>query len=439
MMLYTDRRVTSCFHLASDIIEERTGLRLPLPKPDMGKKRDEKEIYKKQLQEANISIRPIKEIEDNALILFQNPMGFHVGVCISDMDNRIVHGATGEKSRSSTMTQMKRTYKVIAIYKIEKGQPGDFDENLPKAELFDPGSIALIAILALGAGRIIRNWIDRQDRDLPDRDISNLFNLTGGRNETRHDQALPLPMGRIRVFPDFSILPYNRYRGQNDAPIQEWLAGLNFGVGRMRMSSLRLGDTDFLQFLGFGSPNSFETIGEPGVSAPSYWRDNVGGARSRTQEFSTFRELDYRAPFLIAFSASDVGAETSFVGSDAVGFGIEGVRGTTDLSETAAGREAIQTAAFRLSLGDSISAIQDDIINDLLADPPLGFTGNVVDVAAEIIGAAVRGDDGSGVGGGAGRGGDSGGDRGGSGFGGPGEGNPGDNEGPGGGGGGGDN
>ena len=100
------------------------------------------------------------------------------------------------------------------------------------------------AAISLG-GRLLVNAIappplpDARPSAAPDP----VWSLTGGQNQARPYQPLPLVLGSHRVFPDLSASPYNRYEGsEND---QYLYSAFNFGLGGddLDIDDLKVGGT----------------------------------------------------------------------------------------------------------------------------------------------------------------------------------------------------
>jgi hypothetical protein len=70
------------------------------------------------------------------------------------------------------------------------------------------------------------------------------YSLTGWQNQATPGEAVPLPMGRIRVAPVFAAQPYSEIVGDE----QYVRALFLFGYGRLQIADLRIGDTPIEEF-----------------------------------------------------------------------------------------------------------------------------------------------------------------------------------------------
>lgn len=133
-------------------------------------------------------------------------------------------------------------------------------------------------------------------RRLPD--VSPTYSLSGGSNQPRPYSPLPLVLGRHRVFPDLSARPFNEFEGYD----QYLLSTFNFGLGDLRITDLRIGDTPIDDYNGV----TMQESGDDGVLTlfPGNVDTVAGGELTDTSTYITrTTSLDTVA---IAFDAEAV-------------------------------------------------------------------------------------------------------------------------------------
>lgn len=71
-----------------------------------------------------------------------------------------------------------------------------------------------------------------------------VYSLTGGRNQARPYQPMPLVLGEHRVIPDVGAAPYTELDGDDQYLLGAW----HFGLGDLEVTDLKIGDTPIASF-----------------------------------------------------------------------------------------------------------------------------------------------------------------------------------------------
>jgi hypothetical protein len=73
---------------------------------------------------------------------------------------------------------------------------------------------------------------------------SSVFSLSGGSNQIRSMECIPMVLGSHRMFPDFAAKPYTQIEGEDDYMylLFDW------GLGRPRIDNLKIGETPIDQY-----------------------------------------------------------------------------------------------------------------------------------------------------------------------------------------------
>lgn len=166
------------------------------------------------------------------------------------------------------------------------------------------------AIIAIGGSLLIgalfppkNNTLDGTG-NLPE--VSPTYSLSGGSNQIRPYQSMPVVMGTHRLFPDLASKPYTEYRGEDQYLYQIF----HLGLGNVSVSDWKIGTTPITSYEGyqfFNSDGNGKLTGFPGnvdtISGASLTQ--AAGWIQRTTSTNTYRiGIDIEA---ILYSANNKG------------------------------------------------------------------------------------------------------------------------------------
>ena len=121
-------------------------------------------------------------------------------------------------------------------------------------------------------------------------EVSPTYSLTGGSNQQRPYQSMPVVMGTHRVFPDFGSKPFTEYRGEDQYLYQIF----HFGLGSISVSDYKIGANPLSNYsdVELFQPNSDGQLTQfPGNvdSAAGAALTNAAGWINRTTSANTYR------------------------------------------------------------------------------------------------------------------------------------------------------